>query len=166
MSSDQDQLRLDRMAVRYLEAVEQGDLDTIAGLWADAADDPEVVLLLEELNEALTVTPRSVRRRVGIGLAAFGAAACVAACFAALFWTFGERRQAIGPKHDPPSPRVVVEASSCPGGAMPIAAVSKVSRFALLNADLQGAEMPAFAWPFEESRLGRASPTIPAELLN
>src|SRR6516162_380776 len=88
MNRDQDQIRLDLMAVRYLEATERGDLDTIADLWTAAASNPELELLLHELNEELTVAPRSIRRRLWIGLAALGAAACVAA----VIGTFGDRR--------------------------------------------------------------------------
>jgi hypothetical protein len=164
MNQDRDQIRLDLMAVRYLEATERGDLDTIADLWAAAAANPELELLLHELNEELTVAPRSVRRRLWIGLAAASAAACVAF----VIWAFGDRRGTNVPKGNssPQAVPVVVETSPHDPGAAPAASASNASRIALLTADLQGAEMPAFAWPFSDSPVVRGAPAIPADLLN
>lgn len=164
MNQDRDQIRLDLMAIRYLEATERGDLDTIADLWAAAAANPELELLLHELNEELTVAPRSVRRRLWIGLAAAGAAACVAV----LIWTFGDRRGTsvqIGNSGPQPTPVVVKPSPHAPGAA-PAASASNASRIGLLTADLQGAEMPAFAWPFSDSPVVRGGAAIPADLLN
>jgi hypothetical protein len=164
MKQDQDKLRLDRLAVRYLEATERGDLDTIADLWAAAAADPELETLLHGLNEELTVAPRSRRRRVWIGLAAAAAAACVAA----LCWTSGQRRGTNLPKADvtPHSAPVITQAPPHASGAVSAAKASNASRIALLTADLEGAEMPVFAWPFSESPVVRGSSAIPADLLN
>ena len=164
MNHDSDQLRIDLMAVRYLDASERGDLDTIADLWAAAAADPELERLLHELNEELTVAPRSIRRRVWIVLAAAGVAACVAA----LIWTFGDKRGTkvqIANSNPQPAPAAVDSSASGPGDA-PASPASNISRIALLTADLQGAEMPAFAWPFNESPVVRGSPTIPADLFH
>ena len=164
MNQDQDQLRLDLMAVRYLEAAERGDLDTIADLWAAAATDPDLELLLHELNEELAVAPRPSRRRLWISLAGAGAAACVAA----VIWTFGSREAANvqeGTSSRQPTPVDVKTSPHVPGVA-PVAAASSVSRIALLNADLQGAEMPAFAWPFSDSPVVGGARAIPADLLN
>ena len=164
MNQDQHQIRLDLMAVRYLEATERGDLDTIADLWAAAAANPELELLLHELNEELTGAPRSVRRRLWIVLAAAGAAACVAI----VIWTFGDRRGTNaqqGNASPQPTP-VVVKTSPHAPGAAPAACASNASRIALLAADLQGADMPAFAWPFSDAPVVRGAPAIPADLLN
>jgi hypothetical protein len=156
MNQDQDQIRLDLMAVRYLEATERGDLDTIADLWAAAAANPELELLLHELNEELTVAPRSVRRRLWIGLAAAGAAACLAV----VIWTFGDREGTNAQKgNSSPQPTPVP-------GAAPPASASNASRIALLTAELQGAQMPAFAWPFSDSPVVGGTTAIPADLLN
>ena len=164
MNQDQDQIRLDLMAVRYLEATERGDLDTIAELWAEAAANPELELLLHELNEELTVAPRSVRRRLWIGIAAAVAAACVAV----VIWTFGDRRGPNAQKGNlsPQPTPVVVKTSPYTPGPAPAGSASSASRIALLTADLQGAEMPAFAWPFSDSPVVRGTPTVPAALLN
>lgn len=164
MNQDQDQIRLDLMAVRYLEATERGDLDTIADLWAAAAVNPELELLLHELNEELTVAPRSVRRRLWIGLAVAGAAACVAV----VIWTFGDRRgmNVLKGNSSPQPTPVVVKPSPHAPGVAPAASASNATRIGLLTADLQGAEMPAFAWPFSDSPVVRGGAAIPAELLN
>ena len=164
MNHDQDQIRLELMAVRYLEATERGDLDTIADLWAAAAANPELEFLLHKLNEELAVAPRSVRRRLWIGLAAAGAAACIVAAI----WAFGDRRRANVQEDNSslqPAP-VVVERSPHAPVAVPAASASNASRIALLNADLQGAEMPAFAWPFSDAPVVRGASAIPADLLN
>jgi hypothetical protein len=164
MNQDQNQIRLDLMAVRYLEATERGDLDTVADLWAAAVTNPELELMLHELNEELTMAPRSGRQRLWISLAAAGAAACLAV----VIWTFGDRRGTIAQKGDssPQPTPVVVKTSPHVAGAPPAASVSNASRIALLTADLQGAQMPAFAWPFSDSPVVRGARAIPADLLN
>jgi hypothetical protein len=164
MNHNHDQLRLDLIAVRYLEAAEHGDLDTIADLWAAAAADPGVETLLHELNEELTRAPRSRRRRVWIGLAAAGVAACVAA----LIWLAGEREGTKVEKADPSIQPVSVPLSQSPSvpGPAHAALVSHSSRFALLRADVEGGEMPAFDWPFSELPMIKGSSAIPADLLN
>jgi hypothetical protein len=161
MKNDPGQLRLDLMAVRYLEASEHGNLDTIAEIWAAAAADPELELLLHGLNEELTIAPRSRHWRSWSGLAA----AAVAACVAAFIWTFALRHGANDQRANSNfAPAPVVVQSSTDGS--PTAPVSNLSRFALLNADLQGEEMPSFAWPFHGSQVMRGNSTIPADLLN
>ena len=53
MSERENQLRLDLFALHYLEAIESGDLDGVAALWAEAAEDPELEHVLHELNDVL-----------------------------------------------------------------------------------------------------------------
>ncbi len=164
MKLDPKQLRLDRMAVRYLEARDRGDLETIADLWSAAATDPELERLLHELNDELAATPRPVRRRARVGLAAALVAAGIAACVAALVWPSGEKPGSNGqqaatnsrPMVDPP----------LASGPETVPSASNLSRAALLDADLRGAELPAFAWPFQDSPVVHGSPAIPADLLN
>jgi hypothetical protein len=43
----------ERLALRYLDAHDAGDLDTIAALWEQAGADPELEHLLRELEEGL-----------------------------------------------------------------------------------------------------------------
>ena len=53
MSALTDRFWRERMAVRYLDALDTGDLDTIVALWEQAATDDELHALLVELNEGL-----------------------------------------------------------------------------------------------------------------
>ena len=164
MNRNQDQLRLDLFAVRYLEAMERGDLDTIADLWATAAADPELESLLHKLNEELALAPVARRRLVWIGVAAVAAAACVAAVIWAASVRRGTKTETVdGSIH--PLPVAPAPSPLAPGSA-PAATASYASRLALLSGDLKDAEMPTFAWPFAELPIVRGSSPIPAELLN
>jgi hypothetical protein len=42
---------LDRLTLRFLDALDSGDLDTVAAIWQDAADDPELYAALVEVCE-------------------------------------------------------------------------------------------------------------------
>lgn len=53
MSAHADRLWRERMAVRYLDALDAGDLDAVVALWDEAADDPALLELLTDLNEGL-----------------------------------------------------------------------------------------------------------------
>lgn len=53
MSQPRDRFWRERVGVRYLDALDAGDLDTVAALWEEAADDPELEALLHELNDGL-----------------------------------------------------------------------------------------------------------------
>ncbi|HEU5115246.1 MAG TPA: hypothetical protein VFT74_01075, partial [Isosphaeraceae bacterium] len=53
MSDHADRFRRERLAVRYLDALDAGDLDAVVALWEEAATDPELEAVLQELNEGL-----------------------------------------------------------------------------------------------------------------
>jgi hypothetical protein len=53
MSAHADRFWRERVAVRYLDALDAGDLDTVVALWERAANDPALYALLHELNEGL-----------------------------------------------------------------------------------------------------------------
>ncbi len=53
MSAHTDRFWRERMAVRYLDALDAGDLEAIVELWDQAAADPELEALLHELNDGL-----------------------------------------------------------------------------------------------------------------
>lgn len=53
MSARTDRFWEERVALQYLDALDTGDLDTIASLWEQAAKDPQLEALLYELNEGL-----------------------------------------------------------------------------------------------------------------
>lgn len=53
MRSRDDRFWAERMALRYLDALDAGNLDAIAALWERAADEPDLARLLDEMNLAL-----------------------------------------------------------------------------------------------------------------
>jgi hypothetical protein len=53
MNDRQNQLRLDLLVNRYLDAVETGDLETVSRLWAESENDTELQDALHAINEAL-----------------------------------------------------------------------------------------------------------------
>lgn len=53
MSGHADRYWRERVGVRYLDALDAGDLDAIAALWDEAASDPALEALLRELGEGL-----------------------------------------------------------------------------------------------------------------
>ncbi len=53
MSAHADRFWRERMAVRYLDALDAADLDALVALWEEAAARPEIEALLHELNEGL-----------------------------------------------------------------------------------------------------------------
>ena len=53
MSAPDDRYARERMAIRYLDALDAGDLDAVAALWERAASDPELAGLLDEVNRGL-----------------------------------------------------------------------------------------------------------------
>ena len=53
MTNRENQKRLDKLAMRYLTAIDAGDFDTLAELWARAADDPDLSEMLHGLNATL-----------------------------------------------------------------------------------------------------------------
>jgi hypothetical protein len=52
---DRDSAAWPGIAVRYLDALDTGDLDTVARLWERAAADPELERILGELTDGLAV---------------------------------------------------------------------------------------------------------------
>jgi hypothetical protein len=53
MSEPRNHLPRDLKALRYLDALEAGELEAVAALWEEASGDPELERLLAELDEAL-----------------------------------------------------------------------------------------------------------------
>jgi len=53
MSARSNRFWRERMAIRYLDALDARDLDAVAALWEQAADDPEMATLLDEVNRGL-----------------------------------------------------------------------------------------------------------------
>lgn len=53
MSARADRFWRERVAVRYLDALDAGDLEAVGTLWDEAAADPDLEALLHEINEGL-----------------------------------------------------------------------------------------------------------------
>ena len=53
MTSRENQKRLDKLAMRYLTAIDAGDFNTLAELWDRAGDDPDLCEMLHGLNATL-----------------------------------------------------------------------------------------------------------------
>jgi hypothetical protein len=68
MSDRENQHRLDELALRFLEAVETEDFDTISALWEQAADDPDLGAMLDGLNAEL-VAEQERQEQAEIGAA-------------------------------------------------------------------------------------------------
>jgi hypothetical protein len=159
MNDAPNHLPRDLDALRYLDALNAGDLEAVAEVWERASLDAELEQMLVEIDGALLVEARgdasplrqsSGRRPRSWALWA-GVAGCLAsACLIAfLAWP---RRDG---KHTIPSPgknQPVQRASSQPRddsvGLAPLLAARR---------NLNETEMPAFAWPYENT-LSTSSP--------
>lgn len=53
MSRHSDRYWRERAGLRYLDALDAGDLDAVAALWDEAAGDPDLEALLRELDDGL-----------------------------------------------------------------------------------------------------------------
>jgi hypothetical protein len=154
-----DALARDLQALRYLDALDAGDLAAVAAQWEEASRVPELEELLTELDAALfqeraAVPTTRPRRALWIGVAGALAAACL---LAALLWARRDR-PAPAPgreaepiaSHDtqhPPSDRVVFPESPWD-----------------LRGD--GAETLGFHWPLGESKPIAPSTSISPDLFD
>lgn len=53
MSRHEDRHWRERESLRYLDALDAGDLDAVAAIWGEAAADPELEALLRDLDDGL-----------------------------------------------------------------------------------------------------------------
>ena len=53
MSRHEDRHWRERESLRYLDALDAGDLDAVAAIWGEAAGDPELEALLRDLDDGL-----------------------------------------------------------------------------------------------------------------
>ncbi|HZU36623.1 MAG TPA: hypothetical protein VFA18_11970 [Gemmataceae bacterium] len=167
MSSFRDQVRRDVRAAAYLDALDAGDLQTIATLWDEASHDSELEHLLAEVDarvfveEAQTpaVRPAEVPApgaKPWLWLSVLGGVA--AACALAIFlWP---RPQPENPTRDqartthpaPPSPHPLAHAPA------------DVARWQAPARMLSGAETTTFIWPVQGPPF-RVGSAIPPDLL-
>jgi hypothetical protein len=152
-------LRRDLQALRYLDALDAGDLETVAAMWEEASHDPELERTLAELDGALAkaaiVQPRRARRRRAVwwGVAAVLAAACVLAML-------GRPRKDV--KKPPPGPgpnEITQDFNGAPVDSANLA-TWRESRQAT-----EDAEAP-FRWPLPEPAPVRVAASVPSDLLD
>ena len=68
MSELHDHLSHDLKALRYLDALESGDLGTVAAMWEDASRDGELERVLTELDEELFKAEAAAKAGHSVGL--------------------------------------------------------------------------------------------------
>jgi hypothetical protein len=153
MNDAPNHLSRDLDTLGYLDALDVGDLEAVAEVWERAARDPELRQMLVELDGALFVEARGnasllrqpsgrrrQRRAVWAGVAGLVAAACLIAFLA---WPRRDGEETIpSPGGNQPVQR---GSSQPPDGSTGLAALLASRR------TLNETEMPAFAWPFENT---------------
>lgn len=143
MNEPRNDLPHDLKSVRYLEALEAGDLDVVAELWDEASADPELERSLAEIDGTLFEEAhrfhrrgQSLRRSRWVG----GAVALAAACLLAVLLLRGHRgRESVQNPSLLPGPSEFVHRP--PGDAERIAATRVARR------ELDEASLPSFTWP-------------------
>jgi hypothetical protein len=70
MTNRENQLRLDRLALQYLTAIEAEDFDTIDALWGQAADDADLDEMLHGLHAELVAGQDAQQRDAAAVVAA------------------------------------------------------------------------------------------------
>ena len=175
MNRPGNSLPQDLAALRYLDSVDAGDLETVAALWNAASRDPNLERMLTELDSALAdeetgasrkSATRSIRRTdqlaptrghstFWLGAVAGLATVCL---LSVLVWLGGRgmNRVVVNPNHDSNPP-------STPG---PLQEFPANSAWHQARHAVDGAETPVFAWPIQETPPPAVSTSIPADLLD
>jgi len=143
----------DLEALRYLDAVDAGDLEAVAEAWERAGRDPGLQEMLGELDGALFVEARGNaspllepsgrrwrRRAAWAGVSGALAATCLIAVLARP--GRDDKDTIPSPGRDQPVQRVSSQPPDDSTGLAPLLA---------LRRSLNEAEMPTFAWPFENT---------------
>jgi len=164
MKEPRNDMPLDLQALRYLDALNAGDLEAVSTLWEEASRAPELERMLAELDGAMfgevlgnqSSLPEPLgRRRRRWAVRVVAVVALAAACLLAILaWP---RHDAKNPVPSPPMRETVDQVARRP---------SDVSHdvIPLLEArrDLDEAEMPTFVWPLENM----LSASTPLDLLD
>jgi len=182
MKEPRNHLPSDLKALRYLDALNAGDLEAVAALWEEASRDPELERMLAELDDALFVEgagasvianaehlrglltkhlprgfpplrPPARGRRWAVGVGAAGTLA--AACLLAVVaWPPRDGKNPVAS----PGANLSVD----PFVARPVDDSTSTSLWREARRGPDGAERPAFAWPIRNT----LSVSIPPDLLD
>jgi hypothetical protein len=153
MNDAPSDLHQDLEALRYLDALNSGDLEAVAEIWERASRDPELRQTLVELDGALFVEaqgnaspPREPSRRrwgrwaVWAGVSGPLAAACLVFLLA---WPWRGSNEVIpsSVRNQPVQPALSQQRDGTAG----------LAALLVLRRTLNDTEMPAFAWPVENT---------------
>ncbi|HKI19789.1 MAG TPA: hypothetical protein VKA15_18015 [Isosphaeraceae bacterium] len=163
MNEPRKYLPRDLKAMRYLDALNAGDLEAVSTLWEEASHDPELERVLAELDGAMLqevlgnrreLTDQFGRRRRW-GVRIFAAVALAAACLlAVLAWP---RRDAKNPVPSSPGGPTVDQVALRPSDV-----AHDVTPLREARRKLDEAELPPYVWPLEN----RLSASTPLDLLD
>jgi hypothetical protein len=168
MNELRNHLPLDLKALHYMDALNAGDLEAVAALWAEAGADPELERVLTELDTALFFeaahssaqadTPGvfASRRRVALGVGLLGAVAACILIFVA--WQNGHEKQIV----PPPAPVDVVKTFAPARQSESEGTV----QWRQIGQVLDEETIPTFSWPLAGSQPLMASSPIPPDLLD
>jgi hypothetical protein len=164
MKETQSHLAGDLKALRYLDALNAGDLEAVAFLWEEAADDPQLERTLTDIDEAMFQEidgkPSLLSERLARPISRWAAWSGVtgtlaAACLLAILaWP---RRDTENQRHSPPARKSGTEvAHRPPQNSHDLSSLLEARR------NLDEAAMPGFVWPLENA----LSASTPLDLLD
>jgi hypothetical protein len=163
MNEPRKLLSRDLKALRYLDALNAGDLEAVSALWQEASHDPELEGMLAELDGALIQEilgePSDCPARLGrhrlwaVWGAAVGTVAA-AGLLAVLAWP---RRDTKNPGSNPTISQTGKEVAHQPSHVSP-----DVTSLLEARGDLDESAMPRFDWPLENL----LSASTPLDLLD
>jgi hypothetical protein len=164
MKEPRNHLPRDLKTLRYLDALNAGDLETVSTLWEEASHDPELERMLSELDGAMFLeipgNPRSLPDRVGRGWgrrAIWGAAIATLAAAGLLVILARPRRDTRNQESNPPIGRTGNEVARRPSDV-----TRDLNPRLGARRDLDESAMPGFVWPLEN----RLSASTPLDLLD
>jgi hypothetical protein len=163
MKEPQNHLASDLRALRYLDALNAGDLETVSALWEQASRDPEHERILAELDDATfqEVLGNSSVRREGLvrrrhwavwgGAVGSVAAACLLVILA---WPQpGTTNEGSNPRSRQNGEEVANQTLNVSHNLTPLLDARR---------DMDEAAMPRFVWPLEN----QLSASTPLDLLD
>jgi len=164
MTEPGNHLAADLKALRYLDALDEGDLDTVSALWDEAINHPELERTLAELDGALfqeipgnpiLIAERLGQRRRRWAVLAAAVSTLAAACLLAMLaWPRPDTKNQISSR--PVTTPRIENARRPPDLADDLIPSLRARR------DPDKAAIPRFVWPLEN----RLSASTPLDLLD